>query len=304
MNTQKNNRFGGYGYFFAAGVTWGSIGLFVKLMSGAGSTSAWTTFLRLGIACVLMVIFTLIKEGPRAFLTDRKTLLSCFLIALVCQLLYNLSNNAAVSRVGVGCASVLLYISPVFTACACALLFREKITWKKWCILALDVLGCALTAGLARLDSVPDWKGILCGVAAGFCYAMVPVFGRLATGRTKPMVVTAWTFIFSAPLCLVLRPWQGVENPFSVQILLPGFLLALIPTALAYALYYTGMEKVTETSRIPVICSVEPVIATVLGAVIFHEKLYVDTVLGIALVLGSIVLMNRKPKQLPPGGVK
>lgn len=291
---KKSGSFGEYWYFLLAGITWGSIGLFVKLLEQAGATSAYITFLRLAIACLFMIVFTLVKEGLHAFRVDRKTLLSCFLTALVCQLLYNLVNSAAVSRIGVGCASVLLYSSPFFTACASALLFRETITWKKWCILAVDILGCALTSGVLRINGMTDWLGILCGAAAGFCYAMVPIFGKLASGRAKPMVVTTYTFIFSAPMITLLQPWKGVADPVSMKLLIPGLLFALIPTAFAYVLYYTGLEKISEPSRIPVICSIEPVIATILGVVLFREKLYIDTIVGILLVLCSVVLMNRK----------
>ena len=40
------------------------------------------------------------------------------------------------------------------------------------------------------------------------------------------------------------------------------------------------------------IASVEPVTATILGAVVYGEKLTVSGVLGIAVVIGALVLVN------------
>lgn len=38
----------------------------------------------------------------------------------------------------------------------------------------------------------------------------------------------------------------------------------------------------------------ELVVATILGGIIFHERLTVVAVIGIILILASIVIMNRK----------
>lgn len=44
-----NSAWKSYGCIFVAGCLWGTNGLFVKLMQGAGSTSAYTGFVRIGI---------------------------------------------------------------------------------------------------------------------------------------------------------------------------------------------------------------------------------------------------------------
>ena len=42
-----NSAWKSYGCIFVAGCLWGTNGLFVKLMQGAGSTSAYTGFVRI-----------------------------------------------------------------------------------------------------------------------------------------------------------------------------------------------------------------------------------------------------------------
>ena len=84
-----NSAWKSYGCIFVAGCLWGTNGLFVKLMQGAGSTSAYTGFVRIALSLLILTVITLVKEGPKAFKISKNTLISCALLGLVCQALYN-----------------------------------------------------------------------------------------------------------------------------------------------------------------------------------------------------------------------
>ena len=102
-------------------------------------------------------------------------------------------------------------------------------------------------------------------------------------------------FFFAAAFTLVVaRPFSTIDDPFEPQLLIWGLLFGLIPTTIAYLLYFAGIQGLTETSKVPVFCSLELVVATVLGAVLFSENLPPASLAGTALILVSIMLMNRK----------
>ena len=73
-------------------------------------------------------------------------------------------------------------------------------------------------------------------------------------------------------------------------------MFALIPTSLAYVLYYQGLQLIVESSKVPVIASVETVVATLIGIVIYRERLGIFSIIGVLLVLVSILLMNPSKK--------
>ena len=127
-----------YACIFAAGCLWGTIGLFVKLMQGYGSSSSYTSFLRMALGLVFLVIITLIKDGPKAFIVSRNTLVSCVLLGFVCQAVYNVVYSSAVNTIGMSLSAVLLYTAPVFTCITSFLFFKEKIGRRK--LLALGVI--------------------------------------------------------------------------------------------------------------------------------------------------------------------
>ena len=171
---------------FITGCLWGTIGLFVKLMEAQGSSSPYTSFLRLFFGFILLALMTLIIDGPKAFCIGRRTLLSCVLLGIICQGIFNILYSTSISMNGMSVGSVLLYTAPIFTCITSMLLFKEKMDLLKWVALLVNVVGCALTAtggDFSAASLAP--LGLLIGVGAGFTYAMTAVIGRIAMHKQK-----------------------------------------------------------------------------------------------------------------------
>ena len=276
---------------FVTGCLWGSIGLFIRLMSDAGASAALISFLRVAFAFVILAVVTVARSGISVFRVSGRTLLFSAALGLVCHGVYNVFYSWAVTLAGVTVSAVLLRIAPVFTAIISALCFHERITRRKCLALAANVIGCILAATGGQFDGVLlSLTGILCGVAAGLCYALSAIFGRLAGENSDPFVVSTYSYLFAAVfLGLFLRPWAQPIH-ITPSILGLGFLYALIPTAIAYLLYYRGLQQIRESSRVPVLASMETVVAAVIGVLVLGEELSLVHYLGIAVVMASIVI--------------
>lgn len=285
-----------YALIMLSGILWGTIGLFVKVLDAKGSTSEYTTFMRMFFAFLLLFAITLVKGGIGSFRIGRSTLISCALLGFVSMSLNNLCYTNAVSRLGMSLAAAILYMAPIFTSIQSKLLFHEKIGRSKLIALAFNVLGCVLaaTGGRLSLEGV-SVIGLLFGIGAAFAYSTQNIFGRLATDEASPFVVATYNFFFAAVFTLVVaRPFSTIGDPFEPQLLIWGLLFGLIPTTIAYLLYFAGIQGLTETSKVPVFCSLELVVATVLGGLLFNENLPPASLAGTAMILISIMLMNRK----------
>lgn len=285
-----------YALIMLSGILWGTIGLFVKVLDAKGSTSEYTTFMRMFFAFLLLLAITLAKEGTASFRIGRNTLISCALLGFVSMSLNNLCYTNAVNRLGMSLAAAILYMAPIFTSIQSKLFFHEKVGRNKLIALAFNVIGCVLaaTGGRLSLEGV-SVIGLLFGIGAAFAYSTQNIFGRLATDEASPFVVATYNFFFAAAFTLVVaRPFSTIDDPFDPQLLIWGLLFGLIPTTIAYLLYFAGIQGLTETSKVPVFCSLELVVATVLGAVLFSENLPPASLAGTALILVSIMLMNRK----------
>ncbi|MCP1102991.1 DMT family transporter [Aequitasia blattaphilus] len=292
-NTMKKENIG-YLNVFITGSIWGTLGIFVKLMESYGSTAAVTSFVRVSLATLLLAIVTLIKEGPKGFKISRKTLISCILLGTICQGIYNILFSTSVSKNGMSIASVLLYTAPVFTCIASVLLFKEKLNKRKMVALFINIFGCILTATGGNLSSTNlAFTGILAGIGTGFCFGLQPVFGRLATDEGSPFAVATYNFLFATiTVAFITKPWNLTASSFNKEIMGIGFLYALIPTTIGYLIYYNGLGKIKESSKVSIITSIELVLANIFGFLLFGESVGFFHILGILCVLSSIVINN------------
>ena len=299
MDREQNK---GYIMIFAAGCLWGTIGLFSTLLQDMGMSSQAVAFFRLLFASALMIPILIVNgKGLKLFRISRRGLLSCLLVGLFSQAFYNMFYMSTIKHSGMAVAAVLLYTSPVFVAIMSRLFFREPLLRHKVLAIFINILGCILTVTGGHLAGFSlAGAGLLTGIAAGFMYATLPVLSRIGADRENPFTSTFYGLAFGALfLFFIVRPWQGIGAPFTMNMAaaLTGF--GIIPSALAYIIYFGGLNHVRETSKVPVLASVETVVAALIGLLVFSQSLGVVKILGIALVLCSILIMNKKtPERL------
>lgn len=295
IQSSRNHEFKGYLLVFVGGVLWGTIGLFIQIMKSYNSSSSLTSFLRMAFAFIILAVITIAKYGLCSLKIDKKSLFFCALLGLVCHSIYNIFYSIAVTLTGVAISAILLNVAPVFTAIMSGLLFQEKVTKRKAIALLINVFGCILAATGGKIDLVIlPITGILCGLGAGFCYSMTAIIGRFAGEKNNAFVISTYSYMFAAIFLVVFT--NPLKSPASINIyiLTTGFFYALIPTAIAYLFYYQGLRIITESSKVPIVASVETIIAGIIGITVFHEKMNSINSLGILLVMLSIGLMNSK----------
>ena len=270
---------------FISGVLWGSIGFFVNIL---GADTSYTGFLRMTFAFLIMLVICIFKFGKNILIRDKKTLLTCLLLGLLCHGLFNIFYINSIKLNGMAIAAVLMYSAPVFTALGAKIFFHEKFTGFKILALIINILGCILTAtGGNIFNASIKISGVLFGIGSGFCYGMVAVIGRMAGEKTNSLLISLYSY-FAAMIFLFV--FTQPEIFFESRVLGIGFLYGLIPTCLAYLFYYAGIKKVSDTSKVPVIASIEPVTAVILGYILYHESVSAGNLAGMILVLISVFM--------------
>ena len=69
--------------------------------------------------------------------------------------------------------------------------------------------------------------------------------------------------------------------------------MGFVTAFLAFGFYTKDFEDI-ESSRAGILASSEPVVATLFGVFVFHERLTLPAIVGILLVLGGIVVLSGK----------
>lgn len=274
------------------GALWGLMGVFTRHLTQLGFSSPNTVFIRCAIASIFFGLTMLIidRKGFCIRLRD----LWCFLGSGICSLLFfTVCYFRAIELTDLSTAAILLYTAPSFVMLLSLVLFGEKMTGRKVLALAMAFAGCCLVSGLGGGSSL-TMIGFIYGLCAGFGYALYSIFARFAMLRGYDSLTINFYSCFLCALGAGVA-W-GFEKPVQLTLSSPstaGFclLFGLVASYLPYLLYTYGLTK-TENGKASVMASVEPVVATLLGIFVFHERLSLACLLGVGLVLGAIAVLN------------
>ena len=189
----------------------------------------------------------------------------------------------------------MLYTAPAFVMVMSYFLFKERFSGRKLMALLAAFAGCVLVSGGFGAGNI-GMMGLLTGLGAGFGYALYTIFGRYALERGySSFTITTYTFLFATMGCLCIADIPHMIGCLSAsqELIGRGFFWTILTTVAAYLLYTKGLSGM-ESGKASILATMEPVMATLVGAVVFQEKLTAVAVLGVLCVLFSSILMVKK----------
>lgn len=282
-------------YILLSALFWGIAGIYVRILEETALSQMGIVFGRSFFTAIILVVFILFKD-KNLFKVKLKDLPLFIGAAVFSIILFNFSYYKTMSLTSLSVAAVLLYTAPFFVVIISAFLFEERLNVKKVCALFVAFVGCLFVSGIFDSQNRITLAAIIFGLLTGFGYALYTIFSRILIDKGyDTFTITFYTFLFSAILCL---PLINISSTFSVMFssktaLFTIVLMALFNTVIPYILYTKGLLGV-EASVAPIIATLEPVVATVTGIIVYSEKLTFSGALGIVLVLGSVVILNLK----------
>lgn len=287
--TKKTPR-GAAAGILAAAALWGIIGVWNRrLMAGGLSPYSIVVVRNCGGLVLLLAVMAL--RDRSVFHVERQHLKYFFGTGVVSVVLFTVCYFSCQEICSLAVASILLYTAPAIVVVLSAILWRERVTKKKLLALGLTLVGCALVCGVFSGSLTVTGGGILLGLGAGFFYALYSIFGRYALAHYGPMTVTVWTFVFAGAASLVLvRPAElaALAQP---SLALTAVGLVVCSTVLPYILYTRGLARV-EAGKASILASLEPVVASVAGVVLFGEPMSPLTAAGIVYVLAGVYILR------------
>ena len=278
-----------------AGCFWGSMGIFVRKLSTFGFSPIQIVSLRITVAALAFSLLLLIKDrsGFRIALRDLPLFLG---LGFGSILFFTVCYFSAITIMPLSTAAILLYTSPIWIMLMSVLFFRERLNRIKLIALALAFAGCVLVSGISGEGLT--LTGLLLGLGSGIGYGLYSILGTIALRKYSPYTVTTYTFLFAAAGSWLVCGAADMTTKFSAADNLIGLLLFCVLTGLVTAvipfLAYTLGLRTVEASRAGILATIEPLVATLVGIVVFSEPLTLLSGLGIVLILAAVVLLNRK----------
>ena len=280
--------------FLALGLMWGSSYLFIKI--GVETLTPFTLIaLRLGIGLILLVtVVALAREplprSPRMY--GHLVVMSIVSVALPFFLITYAEQTTDSALAAIFGASV-----PLFVIVIAAIFLRdEPITVNRLAGLAIGFGGVVIlvSPGLAAISG-SNPIGEIALIGSSLSYAAGGVYARRNVRELRPMIAAVFqvgfAFAISAVLALVLeRPFATVVRPDTVISVL---WLGILGSGLAYLAFFRllGRWGATRTSLVAYLL---PVVGIVLGVLVLSEQMDARILLGTALVIGGVALVNSR----------
>ena len=290
-----------FGIFFIVGASifWGFMGTFVNVLTSdsIGFTSMHLISYRTLVTGIILLAYLLIFDR-KSLIIPKKYIPMVILSAILTVVVFNIAYITAIKLNGMSVASVLLYTSPVFVTILSICIFKERLTLLRALTLICATVGCVMVSGVLDGATNLSWIGILMGLVSGLTYGLYGIFSRIITKEVKPISYITYIMLISA---LIVIPFADIGKSFEIlsantSIIPLVLLFVLCSQLIPYMLFTTGIKYVSP-SRASITATLEPLVATVIGISAFGEGYSVWSIIGMALILGSAILLNLKSNE-------
>ncbi|GGA87796.1 DMT family transporter [Ornithinibacillus halotolerans] len=280
---------------------WGTIGWFVKNLYYYGFTPMEVVTLRVTFTSIIMITY-LLFTSPKTLKLIRFIDVRYFIgTGILSIIFFNFCMFTTIELSTIPIATALLYTAPAFVSILSYFLFKESFTKIKVIALGGTLIGSCLVVGIIPLDlnNIPT-VSIIFGLGSGLGYALYSIFSKYALRKYNSMSITAFTFIVATVTLLPFFPYsEKLSLLFNIEVLFYAVGLGLFPTAIAYIVYTYGLKH-TEASKASILSTIEPVVATIIGIFVFHEAFTIIQMIGMALIISAVILMQYKKKESIP----
>ena len=247
----------------------------------------------LGVAAIRFIIgaialFAITALARKSLVTTVSLPLYIWIIAGFGQAMYGATFFAAVHETGVAVGTVVaLGSAPILTGILSAALFRSLPSHTWMLATAIAIAGMSLIV-LSGNDTNVSAIGVLYALGAGLGYALFALASkRIVESGVASDVAMARVFGIAAVMLGPTLFFVNIDWVLTTGGISLGLWLGIVTVALAYWAYASGLARL-EPRETTMITLAEPVVATVLGALVLDERPAALAWMGIVVVIVAL----------------
>ncbi|WP_410512754.1 DMT family transporter [Paenibacillus sp. BR2-3] len=272
---------------------WGASFLFMRIASPAFGP-VFTTELRVSLAAAALLLFAFLRGLKPGILRHWKAFL--ILGGLNAALPFTLISMAEL-HLSASLAAILNATTPMFTALAAWGMGQEKPGWSKSAGLVIGLAGVAVLVGWSP---VPMEGKILASVVFSLGAALSYGFGGLYASHAgkgiEPLTLAIGQQLGASVVLLPLAVIYFPRHLPPASAVLSVLGLSLLCTSVAYLMYFRLIQNVGAVKTLSVTFLV-PIFGILWGVLFLKEALYLNTIIGLVIILLSVTLVNRRTRK-------
>lgn len=278
-----------FAYLFLTFFLFGSIYIASKLIADDISP-AYVAAIR----CILAIIPLGILSRKYWDVSIDKTDKKYFLIIGILGYFINIHLlQIGIKLTGVSVAALINSLTPVAVTLFAVILLHEKVTKTKTACLFLAIVGTAIITWSARGKG--EFYGIVSVFLAMSMFALASVFMRKVTIKYPPILVTFYSMLVSAGLNIpvVIYMVKTVEVNFTYKVVTALLYLSFVGAGIAQFTWVKCLSMLP-ASTCSLFYPLQPIFASLLGALILGEPFTIPFFIGLALISADIVISAKE----------
>lgn len=250
-------------------------------------------------AAVLIVVYLVLADRARLRISVRD-LPFLAMFGVVGLAAVHFTYFKTLSLTGVATAILLEYLAPIAVLVFSVLFLGEKLSWRLPVAVALSVGGCGLMVGILGGGLRVSGAGLAWGIASAVFFAIYTLLGKYAAGRYAPWTLLSYGLIAATLFWIAyLGPVRIVAVYRDPRVAATVIFVAIVSTIIPFGAFLHGLHYIQATEA-SITSTLEPAIAGVGAFFAFGETLGPAQLLGGALVLGAILLVQIPGVQKAP----
>jgi drug/metabolite transporter (DMT)-like permease len=241
----------------------------------------------------VMVVYAAVRSGRPQLRAQWRVYA---LLTLLNVVLFFTLQTLAILELPSGLAAVLIYLQPVITGVLAARLLGESLNVAK-------VVGLLVAFGGIVVVSAGALQGHVSalGVAYAVVGAVVWSLGTIAFKQYADRVDAAWAvalpfLVGGVAMTAGGAAVEGTGITWSGEFVAAFLYASLVGTALSWTLWF-GLVGAGEAGRAASVIFFVPLVSLLIGALVLHESLGISLLVGAALVIAGVYLVNRPSRR-------
>ena len=237
----------------------------------------------------VMVVFAAMRSGrPRL----REEWPAYAVLTLLNVVLFFTLQTLAILELPSGLAAVLIYLQPVLTGVLAAPLLGESLTALKLAGLLVGFAGIVVVSAGALQGHV-SVLGVVYAVVGALVWSLGTIAYKRYAGRVDAWWAVALPFLVGGVVMTVGGAvFEGTHITWSAGFVAAFVYASLVGTAMSWTLWF-GLVGAGEAGRAASVIFFVPLVSLVIGALVLHESLGLSLLVGAALVIAGVYLVNR-----------
>jgi drug/metabolite transporter (DMT)-like permease len=255
------------------------------------------------VATIMLVAILLLRERGWPRLSSRQWIGVAFL-GLTGVVAYNLCFIYGLETVQASRGSLILSLNPAATMIGAALFLHEPLTLTKASGIGLAFLGVAveLSGGnplaLLRGGAGP---GEIALFGSAISWAAYTLIAKRITVNVSPLAITTYAAFAGTLMLAIVSLARGdllVVPKASLAAWTSLVYMGSLGTAVAFVWFLEGVQRLGP-ARAAVFINLVPIAAIALGALLLDERITVPMVVGAAMVITGVWILNRPTALVP-----